>query len=588
MIKENERIESLRRAIKLKKDNLGLNGDMLYLKALKKYNNLNELKYPKSVDKYQLYEITEKQDRFQDISYRSVYETNKLKYVFSKLVDTISKKVSSDFIELSKDKSLNEIIENINQYIKDKTLYLDYSISKSDDKLTCEYAEYLVKKYSKANSKCMFIVNSRYKFVSDVYTAIDVVISSRTLGSWSGVGMNEGKNATIVDLSKIVAKGILVKEVSEYLSKEDNSEKIKEKISKVIVFNKDYDFKTLSSGLVMNELIEDNGGGVLNAIQILISLSMEEMLKKSFEIYQYEERLKSLSGDYAKTYMTKKNIPKKIEEFMKNNIFLNMFGFVEADADCELDKLNKLSEEFKQLSEKMFLPVSKNQSLRFRKLGKLKAMGVYYPGYDTLAVDLDGVSSFIHEMFHMMDFENDILSLNDNFEPLLERYRNLMDGYVNELGEGNEIYEFWYKGKSKYSRAYYSSNEEAFARMGELYVTDILNINSSFAKVDYSKPIQKVVYPKSEELLNLIKEYYDNLFIMLEEKFDRVSFEEVTTPSENVKKTLEQGFVENNISSEQINIFTESKIKNKDININHMSSFFSDEPISESNQMSFF
>ena len=45
MIKENERIESLRRAIKLKKDNLSLNGDILYLKALKKYNNLNELKY---------------------------------------------------------------------------------------------------------------------------------------------------------------------------------------------------------------------------------------------------------------------------------------------------------------------------------------------------------------------------------------------------------------------------------------------------------------------------------------------------------------------------------------------------------------
>ena len=49
--------------------------------------------------------------------------------------------------------------------------------------------------------------------------------------------------------------------------------------------------------------------------------------------------------------------------------------------------------------------MSKNQSLRFRKLGKLKANGVYYPGYDTLAVDLDGVSSFIHEMFHILIYD---------------------------------------------------------------------------------------------------------------------------------------------------------------------------------------
>ena len=387
-----------------------------------------------------------------------------------------------------------------------------------------------------------------------------------------------------MDLSKIIAKGMLVKQVSEYLSKEDNSVRIKEKVSKTVVFNKDYYFKTLSSGTVMNELIEDNGGEVLNIIKIMIAFSMEEMLKKSFEIYQYEERLKSLSGDYAKTYMTKKNIPKKIEEFMNNNVFLNMFGFVEADADCELEKLNKLSEEFKQLSNQIFLPVSKNQSLRFRKLGKLKASGVYYPGYDTLAVDLDGVSSFIHEMFHMIDFENDILSLNSDFEPLLAEYRQLMDGYVDELGEGNEVYEFWYKGKSKYSRAYYSSNEEAFARMGELYVTDILNITSSFAKIDYSTPIKKVVYPKTKKLLSLIKDYYDNLFITLKDKFNRVDF----TEDKNIFKTFENLNMEEETSN-QINMFdNQEEDNNKDsFDLRYLSFLSNDERNDDSIQISF-
>ena len=46
---EKERIESLRKTIVKKKEKLGLNDSILYLKSLNKFNNLDEIKYPKSV-----------------------------------------------------------------------------------------------------------------------------------------------------------------------------------------------------------------------------------------------------------------------------------------------------------------------------------------------------------------------------------------------------------------------------------------------------------------------------------------------------------------------------------------------------------
>ncbi|MBQ3421969.1 MAG: hypothetical protein IJH34_09920 [Romboutsia sp.] len=108
--------------------------------------------------------------------------------------------------------------------------------------------------------------------------------------------------------------------------------------------------------------------------------------------------------------------------------------------------------------------------------------------------------------------------------PLLSKYKELVDDKINSYGKDSELYKFWHKGKSKYSRGYYLSNEEAFARMGELYVTDILKLNSSFSKIDYSSPLQQAVYPNDKELLNLIDSYYSKIFTLLEDKFERVTF----------------------------------------------------------------
>lgn len=526
MIKEKERIESLRKTISTKKEKLGLNTDILYLKSLSKYNNLEEVKYPKSVIKsYYSYTMRDVKGRFKDVDYKNFSDSNKYDYVFERIVAEVSKKVFKDISIMIENLNEVEIIKVISKYIADNTNLNSIQLIQVEDESIKEFYKSVLKSREKIEVNTILkIENSRYEGKYNSYTSYDAVIKKIAGSAYIGKGKFTGLGVQVLDVFSIISTAMILKSVNDYVfSDEDKFNFMKEKISKKLNCEDSF-FQNISKELFI-EILEDNNYTVPTFLKAIIVLAMEEMLRESFDIYQYEERLKSISGDYAKTYMTKKNIPKKILSFMEDNNFLKMFGFVEADEDCELEKLDKLSNEFKDLSEKLYLPIVKNHSLRFRKLGKIKALGVYYPGFNTLAVDLDGVSSFVHEMFHMIDFENNILSLDVKFKPLLDKYRDLMDKYVDDLGEGHDSYNFWYKSKSKYTRGYYRSNEEAFARMGEIYVTDILKVNSSFAKIDYNSSIQKIVYPKNEELLELIKVYYDELFKNIEKNFKKVIFD---------------------------------------------------------------
>ena len=46
---------------------------------------------------------------------------------------------------------------------------------------------------------------------------------------------------------------------------------------------------------------------------------------------------------------------------------------------------------------------TKGNSIRFRKLGNHKAIGLYYPLIQCLCVDLRNTTSFIHELGHLID-----------------------------------------------------------------------------------------------------------------------------------------------------------------------------------------
>lgn len=523
---EKERIESLRKVIARRKEELALDNDILYLKSLQKFSNLEEVKYPKLVTQSTcITQILDVKNRFEYFEYESFVESAKVVYIFDKMVNEVAKKVFKDIQALTKDLSEIDALCAIKKYISNNTEITSLKLSMVKNEKTKAYYRLAMKTEEKVDTHTILkLENESYKEDKDgAYISYDV--RTKKLEGRYIIGTREYEVPLLKfkDLSLIISKGIILKCVNEYLfTNGDNFNTIKCKmLDKVIDDNKDL-FAGVSRK-VFNEAFQENNFEMVALMKSIIVYSMEDMLKQSVDIGEYEKRLKSVSGDYAKTYMTKKNIPKKILDFMENNKFLNMFDYVEADEDCELDKLNKLSDEFEVLSRELYLPRIKNHSLRFRKLGKIKALGVYYPGFNTLAIDLDGVSSFIHEMFHMIDFENNLLSLESDFKPLLEKYRYLATKKVGDLGEQHPVYISW-NGKSKYNKMYYSSNEEAFARMGELYITEILKVDSSFSKINYDTEMQKVIYPRDKELLDLIKVYYDNVFKNLEENFERVVF----------------------------------------------------------------
>ena len=210
----------------------------------------------------------------------------------------------------------------------------------------------------------------------------------------------------------------------------------------------------------------------------------------------------------AKAYQTKKDIPLKVLREMEKSEFNKYFGYVEIDESCDLDKVRAIAEEFSIFKEEVLPGVdSREVSLRFRRIGNHKALGLYYPMLGCLVVDVTSPSSFIHEYGHCLDNILGDYPLSDmsGFYKTYSIYKEcLMESLRSDMAEYKRIYE----SKSKYNLSYYLLHTEAFARCFEIYVARVLGLNTSLCKMD-----EKLgwAYPKSERLTESIKEYFDSL-----------------------------------------------------------------------------
>lgn len=220
--------------------------------------------------------------------------------------------------------------------------------------------------------------------------------------------------------------------------------------------------------------------------------------------------------DYARSYETKKNIPKKVLARMEDNKFKRHFGYVEFDEMVDLEKVSLIEKEWEEINKKIIFPLAKDHSLRFRRLGNHKASGLYFPTMKAVCVDIQGPSSMIHEVLHMIDYtslSNTTLSSTYGFRSIVERYRVITDEKVKSLSEQNSFKKAW-EGKSKYNKDYYQSSREIFARCGELYIEKVLNIESSLVKSD-----DNILYPVHDKfLLELIEKYYSKVIQMAPDK----------------------------------------------------------------------
>lgn len=232
------------------------------------------------------------------------------------------------------------------------------------------------------------------------------------------------------------------------------------------------------------------------------------LLYSVLEIYhdiRYENRhRREIGRSIATAYITKKNIPQTIQDAMKRTAFMDYFKFVEFDEDVDLTSVLTIEKEFEVLNHAYFMGKAfKNVTLRFRKLGKHKASGLYYPTLHTLCVDIRYPSSFIHEYFHMIDDQLGDLSLEVSFNAITALYK---ENFLRQMDQLSDAVKSTLNGKSKYNIQYFFRRAEIFARCGEIYFTRILKVESSLIKPDLA-----YAYPESDALDEAIQAYYETL-----------------------------------------------------------------------------
>lgn len=165
---------------------------------------------------------------------------------------------------------------------------------------------------------------------------------------------------------------------------------------------------------------------------------------------------------YATSFMTKKNINKKTQQAMEESTIKSKnIKYVEIDNDVDLEKFRLVEQDFENFVDK--LPdLREPVDLRFRKLGNhsskdYKVMGIYFPNFKSIAVDLDSTNSFVHEYGHALDY--DLASPNyltksseDSFKNIVLKYRETY--LAHALDEDKKIMTYFFTPPEIFARGF--------------------------------------------------------------------------------------------------------------------------------------
>ena len=223
--------------------------------------------------------------------------------------------------------------------------------------------------------------------------------------------------------------------------------------------------------------------------------------------------MKELDGTYAKSFVTKKLTVQKVLKAMENSSLNKYFGFVEYDEDVDLSKVREVTAEIDAVIDLHFGMVdAKKNCIRFRKLGQHKALGLYYPRYACLCVDIRSPERFVHEYGHLIDYTYGSLSGGRDFYDVAERYRKNFWAQFEALEEGNPFKQRL-GGKTKYNSSYYLNQREIFARCFEVWVVKKLGIENSI--VPKVESMESIIYPQDAGFLEMLDKYFKELFIKI-------------------------------------------------------------------------
>ncbi len=190
----------------------------------------------------------------------------------------------------------------------------------------------------------------------------------------------------------------------------------------------------------------------------------------------WRERAVCLRGP-ARTYERKRASTRRaLREEASSPIVSFFTGGLELDPAVDLLRFRRFTEDF--LAFLVRLGVSREwgrgAELKFRRLGRHRADGLYYPLQRVLVLDVRTWSSFAHEFGHLMDYAAQALgpyrrtlSGAEDFAPLraalLERMRERAPGDPRISHR-----------RGRLSWAYFASASECFARAFEQFVAESL------------------------------------------------------------------------------------------------------------------
>lgn len=225
-----------------------------------------------------------------------------------------------------------------------------------------------------------------------------------------------------------------------------------------------------------------------------------------------EEYERIINKNIATAYITKKNIPKVMLKEMELSRFNKYFGYVEYDEEVDIKAARVVADEFLELNERLFHGSRNfNCAIRIRKLGKHRALGLYFPQLNCMCVDIHSPDSFIHEYYHLLDDQMGTVSQQYEFYHICRKYRELI---LERLREDKNL-EAGLRKPGKYDLGYYFQPVEIFARCGEMYLQRIKGVKSSLLKPTLG---ELFAYPETDELNEMIRIYFDSFHKKLMEK----------------------------------------------------------------------
>lgn len=449
---------------------------------------------------------------------------NRVNYAFKNILNQVTKGVQEQISAIIE--SGESIDEKLNDYISEKTNFskgfkATYISKEELYSLDDDYNKFLIDTYerrfgSKWTGEVIKIETGNEKlpvFYYPLWYSYDRKRVFTHYYNW----LDRSMYVETRDLVSLIAISIIAKASFTYFNRDEYTKlNVMEEFKQHMNINREHRLMPVLNIESFTKDIEMNSYFVNPNIIAFFVVCILNMAEEELDLLELEEKINESKSTYATSYITKKNIPKATLEFMDNNRFLDIFSYVEADELCDLEKLRIIESEFVELEKILPLIKMDTYSLRFRRLGRQKTLGEYYPIYRCMCIDVRSVSRFMHEFMIMLDYNFDIISLNPKFKPLRNKAKKLITSKMKANNVSESTLKQW-NSKNKYGSKYYLSNDKIFARLGEIYIREILGIKTSFNKREFNSEIDEILYSYDDELLKMIEDYFDSLFKEMED-----------------------------------------------------------------------